>query len=55
MSNSPRVKFNLVNNNVEKTTPTQGISVVLDRTSKGQQNERSEVINEDCKVNKEFG
>lgn len=55
MSNSPRVKFNLVNNNVEKTTPTQGISVVLARTTKGPQNDPSELINSVSKFNKIFG
>lgn len=55
MSNSPRVKFNLVNNNVEKTTPTQGISVVLARTTKGPQNDPSELINSVAKFNKIFG
>ena len=44
MSNSPILKFNLKNNNVESTVPLNGVSVVLARTTKGPQNDPSTLI-----------
>lgn len=35
MPNTPSVKFNFINNNVEESSPLQGISTVLARTTKG--------------------
>lgn len=35
MPNTPSVKFNFINNNVEESSPLQGISTVLARTIKG--------------------
>lgn len=35
MPNTPQVKFNIVNYNIEKSSPTLGISTVLCRTTKG--------------------
>lgn len=35
MPSTPRVNFNFINNNVEESSPLQGISVVLARTTKG--------------------
>lgn len=35
MPNTPQVKFNFINNNVEESSPLQGISIVLARTTKG--------------------
>lgn len=35
MPNTPQVKFNIINHNIEKSSPTLGISTVLCRTTKG--------------------
>ena len=55
MSNSPFVKFNLVNKNVAVTTPTSGISAILARTTKGPQNDASILINSVTKFEEIYG
>lgn len=55
MSNSPFVKFNLVNKNVAVTTPTNGISAILARTTKGPQNDASTLINSVPKFEEIYG
>ena len=55
MSNSPFVKFNLVNKNVAVTTPTNGISAILARTTKGPQNDASTLVNSVTKFEEIYG
>ena len=55
MSNSPFVKFNLVNKNVAVTTPSNGISAILARTTKGPQNDASILINSVTKFEEVYG
>ena len=55
MSNSPFVKFNLVNKNVAVTTPTSGISAILARTTKGPQNDASILVNSVTKFEELYG
>ena len=55
MSNSPFVKFNLVNKNVAVTTPTNGISAILARTTKGPQNDASILVNSVTKFEEIYG
>lgn len=55
MSNSPFVKFNLVNKNVAVTTPTSGISAILARTTKGPQNDASNLVNSVTKFEELYG
>ena len=45
MTNSPLVKFNLENNNVEVSTPQTGISHVMAKLTKGPINDPSTVVN----------
>ena len=35
MSNSPSVKFTFENNNVQESTPLNGVSCIITRTTKG--------------------
>ena len=55
MSNSPFVKFNLVNKNVAVTTPSNGISTLLVRTTKGPQNDASILTNSVTKFEEIYG
>lgn len=55
MSNSPILKFNLKNNNVESTVPLNGVSVVLARTTKGPQNDPSTLISSLSQLSKVYG
>ena len=55
MSNSPFVKFNLVNKNVAVTTPTSGISAIMARTTKGPQNDASILVNSVTKFEELYG
>lgn len=55
MSNSPFVKFNLVNKNVAVTIPTSGISAILARTTKGPQNDASNLVNSVTKFEELYG
>ena len=55
MSNSPILKFNLKNNNVESTVPLNGVSVVLARTTKGPQNDPSTLISSLSQFSKVYG
>ena len=44
MPNTPQVKFDIINNNVEQSSVTTGISTVLARTTKGPANDPSVLI-----------
>lgn len=44
MPSTPQVKFNFQNNNVEESSPLQGISIVLARTTKGVPNDPSTLV-----------
>lgn len=44
MPNTPQVKFDIVNNNIEQSSVTTGISTVLARTTKGPANDPSVLI-----------
>lgn len=55
MSNSPILKFNLKNNNVESTVPLNGVSVVLACTTKGPQNDPSTLISSLSQFSKVYG
>ena len=55
MSNSPILKVNLKNNNVESTVPLNGVSVVLARTTKGPQNDPSTLISSLSQFSKVYG
>nr|DAT27764.1 MAG TPA: tail sheath protein [Caudoviricetes sp.] len=44
MSNSPSVKFTFENNNVQESTPLNGVSCIITRTTKGPFNDPSEII-----------
>ena len=52
---SPVVNFNFINNNVEISTPTNGISAVLARTTKGPANDPSTLINSITKFKEIYG
>lgn len=52
---SPVVNFNFINNNVEISTPTNGISAVLARTTKGPANDPSILINSITKFKEIYG
>lgn len=55
MPNTPRVKFNIINNNVEESYPSKGISLVLARTTKGPKNDASSIISSIPQFHREFG
>lgn len=55
MSNSPTVKFNLINNNVDISTPMAGVSTVLARTTRGPQNDPSILITSVSQFNRVYG
>lgn len=55
MSNSPTVKFNLINNNVDVSTPMAGVSTVLARTTRGPQNDPSILITSVTQFNRVYG
>lgn len=52
---SPRVDFNFINNNIEVTKPSNGISLVLARTTSGPINDPSTIINSVTKFRKIYG
>ncbi len=55
MPNTPRVNFNIINNNVEESYPSKGISLVLARTTKGPKNDPSSIISSIPQFHREFG
>lgn len=55
MPNTPRVKFNITNNNVEESYPSKGISLVLARTTKGPKNDPSSIISSIPQFHRKFG
>ena len=55
MPNTPRVNFNIINNNVEESYPSKGISLVLARTTKGHKNDPSSIISSIPQFHREFG
>ena len=55
MPNTPKVTFNFINNNVQQTTPTLGISHVLARTTKGPFNQPDTVFSSYAAFQKVYG
>ena len=55
MPNSPKVSFNLVNNNVEATKPLNGVSCMLARTTSGPVGLGDELINSITKFRNIYG
>ena len=55
MPSTPTVKFNFINNNVEESSPLQGVSIVLARTTKGLKNDPSTLINGIAQFQRLFG
>lgn len=55
MSNSPNLKVNLTNNNVDVSVPLNGVTAVLARTTKGPQNDPSIIINSISQFNRVYG
>lgn len=55
MSNSPNLKVNLTNNNVATSTPLNGVTAVLARTTKGPQNDPSILITSISQFNRVYG
>lgn len=52
---TPQVKFNFINNNVEESSPTSGISIVLARTTKGAALDPSKLITSISQFQREYG
>lgn len=52
---SPYVKFNFVNNNVQQTSPSLGVSLFLARTTKGPYDDPSELITSYSQFERVFG
>lgn len=55
MPNTPQVKFNIINNNVEESSPLQGISIVLARTTKGLPNDPGTLISSISQFERTYG
>lgn len=55
MPSTPQVKFNIVNNNVEESSPLNGISIVLARTTKGTPNDPSVLITSLSQFKRTYG
>lgn len=55
MPSTPQVKFNFLNNNVEESSPLQGISIVLARTTKGEPNNPSALITSISQFQRTYG
>ena len=55
MPNSPKVSFNLINNNIEVTKPLNGVSCMLARTTSGPAGLGSTVINSVTKFRSIYG
>lgn len=55
MPSTPQVKFNFINNNVEESSPLQGISIVLARTTKGEPNNPSALITSISQFQRTYG
>ena len=55
MPNSPSVKFEFENRNVQQTTPMLGVSCVLARTTKGPYDDPSEIITSFSHFQRLFG
>ena len=55
MPNTPRVNFNIINNNVEESSPTLGISTVIARTTKGPAFDPSKLITSISAFKRTFG
>lgn len=52
---TPQVKFNFSNNNVEESSPTSGISIVLARTTKGPAHDPSQLITSISQFQRVYG
>lgn len=55
MPSTPQVKFNFINNNVEESSPLNGISIVLARTTKGAPNNPSVLVTSISQFRREYG
>jgi len=55
MPSTPQVKFNFINNNVEESSPLQGISIVLARTTKGEPKNPSALITSISQFQRTYG
>ena len=55
MPNSPKVDFNFINNNVEVTRPSNGVSLMLARTNSGPVADPSEIITSVTKFRQKYG
>ena len=55
MPSTPRVNFNFINNNVEESSPLQGISMVLARTVKGPALDPSQLITSISQFKRVYG
>lgn len=55
MPNTPQVKFNFTNNNVQSSVPLLGVSHVIARTTKGPFNDPSTLINSYAQFQRIFG
>lgn len=55
MPSTPQVKFNFINNNVEESSPLNGISIVLARTTKGEPTDPSALITSISQFQRTYG
>jgi len=55
MPNSPRVDFNFINNNIEVTRPSNGVSLILARTKSGSVDGHKEIITSITKFRQKYG
>lgn len=55
MPSTPQVKFNFINNNVEESSPLNGISIVLARTTKGNPTDPSALITSISQFQRTYG
>ena len=55
MPNSPRVGFNFINNNIEVTKPSNGVSLILARTKSGSVDGHQEIITSITKFRQKYG
>ena len=55
MPNSPRINFNITNNNIEVTRPSNGVSCILARTLTGPSGLSKDIITSVTKFRQEYG
>lgn len=55
MPSTPKVNFNFINNNVEESSPLEGVSIVLARTTKGPILDPSSLIKDISQFKRTFG